>query len=441
MVPRDRFWFVYWTVYYIGMTILLPWNILITVSGFWDYKFRNVTADSRQYYHHLYNETSTSGVEPPALTELQKLFSSYVAIASNVPNATFVILHAIIGHKFRMRLRVIGSQVGEIGVFSLVTLLAILDSDEWQHTFMVLSLVAIVLMNTFSAVFQGSMSSLLSPFPHEYMGHWVNGAGMGGLLPSVVNVAILSVNANFQVSGFACFLVAAIISVICLGLTLVMEKTDFYQYYAKQLEDNSLKRHKEESETVFNIHDYIKMYLSLGSPVWMYFAITVVNFTVTLSVFPAVCVLAEPYYADPFSDWATVYYVAVLCFVVFNVADYMGKHLAVWIQWPGPTRNGIAMLATATLFRISLIPLLMFCNVAPNNRMTEVYFKSDAWYVTFVVLLGVTNGYVGNIAMMFGPKAVKEVQLQETAAAALIACLVIGCGLGSVLSNSLVKAL
>ncbi len=40
--PKDKYNFVYWASFLIGLTILLPWNILITVSGFWDYKFRNV---------------------------------------------------------------------------------------------------------------------------------------------------------------------------------------------------------------------------------------------------------------------------------------------------------------------------------------------------------------------------------------------------------------
>ena len=33
-------------------------------------------------------------------------------------------------------------------------------------------------------------------------------------------------------------------------------------------------------------------------------------------------------------------------------------------------------------------------------------FDSDAWYLTFIVLLAVSNGYVGNIATMFAPKVV-----------------------------------
>jgi hypothetical protein len=40
-------------------------------------------------------------------------------------------------------------------VYAAVIVLAILNSDEWQDLFLALNLVAIVLMNAFSAIFQG----------------------------------------------------------------------------------------------------------------------------------------------------------------------------------------------------------------------------------------------------------------------------------------------
>lgn len=43
---QDRNHVVYWIVFFTGLVILLPWNILITVNGYWDYKFRNVSLDS-----------------------------------------------------------------------------------------------------------------------------------------------------------------------------------------------------------------------------------------------------------------------------------------------------------------------------------------------------------------------------------------------------------
>ena len=99
-IPKDKWNFVFWVVFLIGFTILLPWNILITVEGFWHYKFRNVSLDSVEEA----NETLPD-------SDLQKRFGSYVAMASNVPNATFIILHAIIGHRISMKLRLYVSQV------------------------------------------------------------------------------------------------------------------------------------------------------------------------------------------------------------------------------------------------------------------------------------------------------------------------------------------
>ena len=52
-------------------------------------------------------------------------------------------------------------------------------------------------------IYTGGMSAKLGPFPVEYMGTWVNGAGMGGLIPALMNIAILGTNVDFQTSGFA----------------------------------------------------------------------------------------------------------------------------------------------------------------------------------------------------------------------------------------------
>ena len=67
------------------------------------FQFRNTSLDDATV------SNSSSAVPPP--TKLQKEFTSYLSIASNVPNAVFVILHALLGHLVGMRLRVLGSQV------------------------------------------------------------------------------------------------------------------------------------------------------------------------------------------------------------------------------------------------------------------------------------------------------------------------------------------
>ena len=66
----------------VGMTTLLPWNFFISLTNFWDYKFRNVSETLK-----------TNG--STAKTDLQKEFTSYLSISSTVPNATFVIINAL----------------------------------------------------------------------------------------------------------------------------------------------------------------------------------------------------------------------------------------------------------------------------------------------------------------------------------------------------------
>ena len=93
---------------------------------------------------------------------------------------------------------------------------------------------------------------------------------------------------------------------------------------------------------------------------------------------------------------------------MFNIADYVGKQLAVWIQKPGPSKWGQLLLLVSSILRIGFIPLFMFCNVSVNNRETNILIHSDAAYIVLMVLFGISNGYIGNIAMMFGPGTVKD---------------------------------
>ena len=83
----------------------------------------------------------------------------------------------------------------------------------------------------------------MGKFPVGYIGHMISGAGMGGLVPSLANVAILAANAassaqsanvspNFQWAGVACFALAEVAAVACLALYVVMERRPFYRFYS-----------------------------------------------------------------------------------------------------------------------------------------------------------------------------------------------------------------
>ncbi len=149
--PRDDYNMVYLVFYLLGMGTLLPWNFFISVNSFWDYKFRNVSLENVTMTR--VNANNNNSVSPQQ-TELQKEFTSYLAIASNVPNAVCVILNALFGQRFLLKFRIFISLGTIVVLFFIIMVLAKANSDEWQREFLEFVLVLVVLINCCTAVYQ-----------------------------------------------------------------------------------------------------------------------------------------------------------------------------------------------------------------------------------------------------------------------------------------------
>ena len=137
--------------------------------------------------------------------------------------------------------------------------------------------------------------------------------------------------------------------------------------------------------------------------------------------------------------WATDFFVTVCCFLLFNIGDFLGRCLASWIKMPGSGPIGRSILLISALSRVVFIPLFMYCNAAPSQRHLPIVFHSDADYIMFMVFFSVSNGYLGNLCMILGPKTSVSSELQETTAMVLVACLVLGTGSGSFFSYPITK--
>ena len=87
------------------------------------------------------------------------------------------------------------------------------------------------------------------------------------------------------------------------------------------------------------------------------------------------------------------------------------------------------------MFRFIFLPLFLFCNIPRSeDSMTTTLFASDTAYIVIMMLFSISNGYVGTICMMSGPQMVGGEEA-GTAASMLVACLGLGLGTGSFLSN------
>ena len=99
-------------------------------------------------------------------------------------------------------------------------------------------------------------------------------------------------------SGFLCFIFSLLVTCICIGLTYVMERSDFYQHYYVQLAENQSAPVDDRplGERIIEVvKETYNIYLNFGLSVWNYILITFINFTATLCVFPAICTLASSY--------------------------------------------------------------------------------------------------------------------------------------------------
>lgn len=415
--PKDEFQKVYFVFFLLGMGGLLPWNFFISLNSFWDYKFRNVSAD---------NATSHGDEDQ---TELQKEFTSMLAIASNVPNATFVILNVAFGQRFDLRKRIFGSLGVILCLFVIVTALARANSDTWQRPFLILILVVVVVINMNSAIFQGGSFGIAGKFPPRYISVAMSGQAVGGIFPALVDLFVTGLRIKPQGVGVICFIIATLVLLMCLVAFHVAYKSPFFQYYYR----NNIHSAAEDSNRGLSMPKKIKLVFAHS---WQYCLAIYITFTVTLSVFPAVTVLVESQFlGDPTLEWwAKDFFGIVCCFLLFNFGDLIGRCLASWIQMPGNTRWGRNIVVFLSFLRVIFIPLFMYCNASPTLRHLPVFFPNDADYILFMVLFSISNGYLGNLCMIHGPKTIDSSELQETTAMVMVACLLLGTGSGSFLS-------
>ena len=121
---RGKWNYVFWTNFYIGLAKLFSWSITISVTSYWNYKLREINGSSVAF-----NNTEQ-------ITDLQKIYNSYLSIAANVPNAVLLIATAVFGHRFSTKWQVFGSQVFIAFGLRSMAIFALFDTDSYQKVFL-----------------------------------------------------------------------------------------------------------------------------------------------------------------------------------------------------------------------------------------------------------------------------------------------------------------
>jgi len=303
VAPVDRYKMVYAIFYWLGIGTLLPWNMFITVVAYWDYKFRTVDIMTDNITELSGGEGSgfvtdiettvapeTGGYNP---NDLQKAWGGYLAVASMVPNVTFLILNGLFGHKFRTQPRLIISLVFVILMFTFTSIMVQINTDTWQYTFLMVTLLSVVFININAAIFQGGILGVAGKFPPAYMGAVFSGQAVGGIFASGTNVVFLALGATAVQAGFFCFVLSVIFLFTALIAYGVVTRSEFYQHYLDEEGSKDAEKKPEDSKLLDNGASGPSVPIKVN-PVRVllqispYAAAVLICFLVTLGCFPAI---------------------------------------------------------------------------------------------------------------------------------------------------------
>lgn len=411
--PKDKYKLVCIGFTILGITTLLPWNFFITATEYWMYKFRNTSDPTYDP-----NDPHT-GVR----TSLQIFFTSYLSIAANLPMLLSMILNSFYGQKFSQKSRLYVSLTVMLVVFATTTLFVGINTDQFQNVFFSITMLMVVIITFFSAVFQASMFGIAASFPQKFMYAMVSGQAIAGLLAASIQILSMLNNSGPIKSGLWYFLTSTIFLAFAIVCYWLMDN-DYSRYYLVRI-PSEMQISGALPGTIIRSRSDIEDVLK-GS--WQMLVITILAFWTTLAVYPGVCVLVVP--EHPSSSFLTGrFFTPIVCFLLFNFGDLFGRLTSAYLPFPTSKKN---LLLTLTVIR-SIIPLLIiFCNVSPRNN-TPVLFKSDVYFPAFNFMTAFTQGYLLASAMVIA-SANSERDKVELTGFIMTTALGIGLTLGSISS-------
>ncbi|KPA76976.1 nucleobase transporter (NT4) [Leptomonas pyrrhocoris] len=152
--------------------------------------------------------------------------------------------------------------------------------------------------------------------------------------------------------------------------------------------------------------------------IWPMMLTCFLTFGITYLIYPGIMLAV-----DSSNDWYTT-----LIMTVYNFADLFGRIASMWKRlWP--PRNSILIVAIS---RIIFVLLIVLCALHKIPSKVPPYI--------FAALMGVSNGFIGTLSIVYSPETPSLTTDGERAMAGQVtgACLLIGCAVGSLVQLALV---
>ncbi|XP_052383325.1 equilibrative nucleoside transporter 1-like isoform X4 [Oncorhynchus keta] len=429
--PKDKNNGVWLIFFMLGLGTLLPWNFFMTATMYFSSRLR----DHSQMGTNL--SGNGTGAEGNNRSLLEAKFNNVMTLCAMVPLLAFTCLNSVLHQRIPQKFRIMGSLAVILVVFLLTAILVKIEMAPLP--FFTLTMIKIVIINSFGAILQGSLFGMAGQLPTKYTTPIMSGQGLAGTFAAFSMICAISSGSEINDAAFGYFITACVVILLAIISYVVLPKLEFYQYYKTQSgnrisdEENKLdllkKENAAETKPVFKKGEEeqnVSM-LTIFKKIWVLALSVCFAFTITIGTFPAVTVDVKSTIADG-GTWE-LYFIPVCCFLLFNLSDWVGRSLTAVCMWPGKDSKLVPILLVA---RVIFVPLFMLCNVQPRYNL-PIFFEHDAWFIVFMIVFAFSNGYLASLCMCFGPKKVAAHEA-ETAGAIMAFFMSLGLALGASLS-------
>uniref|UniRef100_A0A8C7P7J7 Equilibrative nucleoside transporter 1 n=1 Tax=Oncorhynchus mykiss TaxID=8022 RepID=A0A8C7P7J7_ONCMY len=391
----------------LGLGTLLPWSFFMTATMYFTSRLRDPT------------QISTD--KPYDRSPTEASYNNVSTLCAMVPLLIFTCLNSVLHHRIPQKFRIMGS-LAVILVLFLITAIAV-KIDMAAGPFFTLTMIKIVIINSFGAILQGSLFGMAGLLPAKYTTPIMSGQGLAGTFAAFSMICAIASGSALNDVAFGYFLTACVVIILAIMSYAILPKLEFYRYYNKRQSGNRLSDevNRLDGKMTFMFGQICRNKRKI---IWVPALSVCFAFTVTIGVYPAVTVDVKSTVANG-GAWE-MYFIPVCCFLLFNLSDWAGRSLTAVCTWPGKDSKLVPIFMVA---RVIFVPLFMLCNVQPRYNL-PVVFPHDAWFIVFMILFAFSSGYLASLCMCFGPKLVAPHEA-ETAGAIMAFFLSLGLALGA----------
>ena len=303
-----------------------------------------------------------------------------------------------------------------------IGLISLTDSDQKdsESTFFPwMTIVANAFIYIASGIYVSSAIGSVANMPEKYINALILGLGLGSVIYALSEIIGTYLGRDSKPMAMIFFTTLVVIHIFCIFLAITLESNVMYflliqivsknvlqfslwfyqkfRLYYQNLTENEWKSDDNRN----NGNRYLYVFAQIFPQLFDLFLTSFVTFS--LSPFVISNIKSSDHWISDDND--DQYFSVIFGTLVVQSFTFIGMISANYIRYPTP--DSMIAFTSARLF---LIPISLFFDYEPpvigRSKELPVLFKSDAIYVAFNAILGITSGHFWALSLMCAPKKV-----------------------------------